>query len=464
MSRLKYLNNEDGSMALFDVGQVNQTGDRIVKEALVFVEGTHTDSAKRTHEFSAERVKKIVKNTNKFLAQGGRIPWQRDHLKTQDANLGDLEGPLELRVITEDDLPNPNLRDLVGRLGAFTKALVGKGKDVVDQVISKRISTLSPGIDVINDVIKEISATPTPAITGLSTFKLSDGPVTFDDLEKECSNMEQMREKFDDLTDKLWMLIDNITSSDTVAQTGSTPKDLVSKALEDYKSRVVKMLNFDSTTGVSSSAQGIPGNFDPNYLNKQQETGTTMYQEEDKYTSAFTMADLEDAMYQDAEFGYKKAITSAVKGLSQGKGIGNVAKTTGRKLMNATRGKVSRVAGKLKAVGNSVKNKVLTAMGGSPMAAPSKGVKMSTSQIKRTERAKTRFGVKNPGTTGAVYKGQSKASVIAQKGVESAQSTRMRAQAKAERKQARQQSKAEIRQAKQQAKQEKRAAKNTPRM
>src|SRR5574339_14673 len=75
----------------------NNTVARLAKKVLVMVEGNHTDSKGRSHEFSAHRVRELVQNTNKYIQRGGQIPWQKDHEKTQDSNIGRLESEQELR-------------------------------------------------------------------------------------------------------------------------------------------------------------------------------------------------------------------------------------------------------------------------------------------------------------------------------------------------------------------------------
>ena len=76
-------------------GEFSASSDRIEKAALLMVEGEHVDSKSRRHEFSASRVEEIAKNTNQLLSSGGRVPWQKDHSKRQDDNIGDLTGQVE---------------------------------------------------------------------------------------------------------------------------------------------------------------------------------------------------------------------------------------------------------------------------------------------------------------------------------------------------------------------------------
>lgn len=144
-----------------------------VKKALVLVEGHHEDSMGRPHYFSKDRVFRIAENTNSWFSKGNRIPWLTDHQKNQWSTIGDLDGHLQVRKVCPEDVPG--LPHLVGKLGVFADRLVGKGKDVVQKITDGIISTLSPGLDVAVDVIKEISATPTPAIAGLRIFRRGVG-------------------------------------------------------------------------------------------------------------------------------------------------------------------------------------------------------------------------------------------------------------------------------------------------
>jgi hypothetical protein len=151
---------------------INENKNEVIaKDALIFVEGSHVDARKTPHVFSRDRVLNIVKNTNDRIKQGYRIPWQLDHKKTQDANIGDLQGALYTKVIEDiDDLPNPEHTHLIGKLGVFAKNMIAKGADIVEKVKAKSISTLSPGIDPSTESIIEISATPYPAILGPALF------------------------------------------------------------------------------------------------------------------------------------------------------------------------------------------------------------------------------------------------------------------------------------------------------
>lgn len=250
--------------AAFDFGRAEfedgeEEGSVITKQALVMIEGTHIDSAKRKHQFPAERIQRIVANTNALLASGGRIPWQRDHQKTQSANIGDLDGPLEIRVITRKDLPHKGLGHLIGKVGAFATRLIAKGADVVKEVLAGRIKTLSPGIDVEDDIIREISATPTPAIVGLSTFRRGEDrearrrseftALTFDDMEAEIQDMDAVRGDFDALSNTFWELISSINEATEDELQGEDPTALQMQALDDYSVRIQALIGLNVQPG-----------------------------------------------------------------------------------------------------------------------------------------------------------------------------------------------------------------------
>lgn len=316
------------SSAEFETGE----DSTVIKKALVMVEGEHVDSAKKRHVFSPSRIQKIVENTNNFLAQGGRVPWQRDHKKDQESNIGDLEGPLEIRVITESDLPNKKLKHLVGKVGAFTTQLVAKGQEVVNELVAGRIKTLSPGIDIAHDLIREISATPTPAIVGLSVFSRAakqqegDFGLTFDEVEAEGEEEDQMKEMFEDLSDKFWIIITNITQATDEELQGQDPTDFIYQAIGDYSTRIEQLLGLGEDPNMGMAQQGIPGAQMPGYLPQQQG-----YANMSRYyggnaqpvLAAFSMSEMEALDGNMANFGRRAGSKDKTKRKSR---LGMVAK------------------------------------------------------------------------------------------------------------------------------------------
>lgn len=258
---------------------ISDSGDSfsLAKRALIFVEGEHRDSAGREHSFPPERIKKFVDNTNKFIASGGRLPFQKDHQKTQDFNIGDVEGELYTKVITEDDLPNPKYKHLVGKVGVFVDNIIGRGKEVVDQISQGLIKTLSPGLDPRTESFIEISATPTPAIIGPALFSSEGGFVdsliyfeapqnpNTEDRSKKAFSFEELAEKnkdrskleaeYNELSQGLFSILSSIgeASDEELVAADINPVEASYDAIEFFLS------NLELMFGLVDSEKEEPG-------------------------------------------------------------------------------------------------------------------------------------------------------------------------------------------------------------
>ena len=223
----------------------------ISKKALIIVEGNHTDNNGKKHSFTADDIEWFAESTNKFLENGGRVPWQEDHNKSQKNNIGDLESFIVTKTITNDDLPDPKLKSLVGKVGAFAMDLVGKGKDVVDQIRMGRIKTLSPGIDMRTGIIREISATPTPAIVGMSIFSRGNNhtAMTWEEAESVCEMDDSLREEYQEMTDTLWIIAGNIVNAHDDEIPMSNREAMFDEALQGFVERFSDLLGINDGLG-----------------------------------------------------------------------------------------------------------------------------------------------------------------------------------------------------------------------
>ena len=266
--------------------QINEEGESsLAKPALIFVEGQHTDSSKRTHHFTKGRIQRIVDNTNEFFKAGRRIPFQLDHKKDQQNNIGDVESEFYTKTITKDDLPDPRHTHLVGKLGVFVDKVVAKGKEVVQKILDKKITTLSPGIDPATESFIEVSATPIPAIVGPSLFskngETEDNIISFetsflgeetnkpraqkgkafsfDQLKELNKNMDEVRKEYTMASDGLFKILSDIHSSKEEELQGLNPVKASYDAIETFIEMMEEMFNLTSEEedkGVSES--GIP--------------------------------------------------------------------------------------------------------------------------------------------------------------------------------------------------------------
>ena len=238
----------------------------ISKKALIIVEGKHTDNSGKGHIFTPDDIEWFADSTNKFLESGGRIPWQEDHNKSQKHNLGDLESLIETKVITVEDLPDPKLKNLVGKVGAFATNLVGKGKDVVEQIKAGRIKTLSPAIDMATGIIREISATPTPAIVGMSVFSRGSSrgsnAVTWEEAESTKEFDDSLKEEYEELTDVLWNISLNILQASDEEVPINNREGMFDDALEGFAERFSELL------GITDKNTEFPVRGDVKKLNR----------------------------------------------------------------------------------------------------------------------------------------------------------------------------------------------------
>lgn len=242
-----------------------------VKKALVLVEGHHEDSQGRPHYFSKDRVFRIAENTNSWFSKGNRVPWLTDHQKSQWSTIGDLDGHLQVRKVRPEDVPD--LPHLVGKLGIFADRLVGKGKDVVQKITDGIISTLSPGLDVAVDVIKEISATPTPAIAGLRIFKRSGArrnanfALTWDEAEQESWDEDAAYEDAMSHFDMWWGMASQISQASDEELQGRDPEQLQIEALQGLTAKLAEAIGLsEPMVAQEVNATGVPPNSRANAL------------------------------------------------------------------------------------------------------------------------------------------------------------------------------------------------------
>lgn len=309
------------------------------KKALVLAEGTWTDSKKRTHVFDSERIEKIADNTNALFQNGTRIPFLEDHVKSQDKTIGDLNSHLIVREITEDDLPEGRFQNLVGKLGLFADDIVVKASHAIKQAQEGLLSTISPGVDIINDCIREISATPTPAIPGMSLFKRYDSDaefkaLTWDDLESSDEDFEPIRESIRDLTDKLTQILENIAKANEEDLQGAPAEALVMQAVQDFGGRLLEILGVDPEETDEDPNMMNPAMAGQEQMMAQQQANAIMQQQIGQgypyagysappYVAAFSMADM-------AEFFVGQQFLSSLgrKGLKFGKRAGLLTQET----------------------------------------------------------------------------------------------------------------------------------------
>ncbi len=265
LKKIAYFNT--GSV---DVNFVENDDGSISKRALVLAEGNWVDNRGRSHDFPAERIQRIAENSNGFFNDGIRIPIAKEHGKTIDDLVGDVNSPFVVKEITEEDLPNKRNKHLLGKLGIFCDDIVIRAKDTIEKVKNNIAKELSPGIDIMKDRIKEISIVGFPAIQGMSLFSegTMDGVFTLDDADAMSQDDEQLEEEFEDLSQKFFCVLKNIMKNEE--QLGENAGQMVEKAFADYEMRLRDLFGLtgeipeeDETVGDTQrngySLQNTPG-------------------------------------------------------------------------------------------------------------------------------------------------------------------------------------------------------------
>jgi Fe-S-cluster formation regulator IscX/YfhJ len=237
----------------------------LVKNAIILAEGQWTDNKKRDHKFDRERIIEIASNTNRNIDQGVRVPILRDHKKDQLNVIGDLEGNVELRELTEEDLPKGKFKNLIGKLAIVTKGIVIKAKSAIEQCKEGLLETISPGIDIKDNIIREISVTPTPAIPGMRLFSRFNREenmglkVRWEDIEKNREEVEEVLNELDDLHDKFKELIESILTTESFEI--DNKDELLLEAVKGYMIRLVEELDIQEKEDSEEYEQTKPSQF-----------------------------------------------------------------------------------------------------------------------------------------------------------------------------------------------------------
>lgn len=243
----------------------------LIKTALIAVEGTFKDSNSTPHVFTSDRLNKIADFTNKALETGNIIPVCLDHNKSVHTTVGRLgeNAAAFTKVIEEQDLPNPKARHLLGKVGLFLSDVVIQTFDAVEKVANKIVTSVSMGLnlDPADHRVMELSLVPIPAIPHMGLFKKGDVGIsddslnnafTWEDLEGASQTLEIIKDDYDDLTEKLWTLLNNIYTSEVadISDIDGT-KTYVTTALNGFSLRLLDVLGLaDNSTVQGADATG----------------------------------------------------------------------------------------------------------------------------------------------------------------------------------------------------------------
>ncbi len=282
----------------------------LTKKALVLIEGEQTDSNQRKHVFTPERLALIAQKTNNYLNSGNRLPIIQDHRKEQNSVIGDVTGEFFLKEITEKDLYNPKLKDLVGKVGLFATEVAIRSKKAIEQAREGLLSTISAGLNLATEEIREISAVPLPAIRGCAMFsKYKKGnakfALTLADAESEATDLAELKEALDSVTDKFWDVIISISEASEDELGDVNPKELQYQAISDYAERIVDLLGLNAPDEAELLQQQLGEGVAQPVMNNQygrMPVAPTRSYNNNEILAAFSMSDMEKIVGANAEF------------------------------------------------------------------------------------------------------------------------------------------------------------------
>jgi hypothetical protein len=198
--------------------------------ALLFYEGTHTDSLGKRSTYSADKIRKIADATNEFLSSGRRARFFADHEYSQKNVLGSIVGQVEAREI--DTVPHEGMTGLIGKVGIYASIEIS-GEENVVAYKDGRIKEISVGIDLdgksfgIKNAIYELSAVGIPALAGAALFAK-----TLSDSLSEM-NAEEAQYRLMEALDRVWWAFRR-TISDIGEAGGDTASAEMLQAARDF--------------------------------------------------------------------------------------------------------------------------------------------------------------------------------------------------------------------------------------
>lgn len=250
----------DGIGGLCQFSENNQSGE-LIKNALVLIEGTHKDNQGVVHEFPSDRILRIAQRTNAAMSQGYEIPLMSDHSKQLIGTDGELKklgifvSPFECRVIRQEDLPNPKMQHLIGKLGAFSRAKI---LNKVREVESSLIKLLSPGVDLVNERLAEVSAVAFPAIHGPALFAAQIQDLSFASVKEEQGNFKRQREELSEEFEILLQTIQRIQKASPEQLVAVSPDQLLVTAIDAFTAEIKRYFGLENPQSQNPSTEQTP--------------------------------------------------------------------------------------------------------------------------------------------------------------------------------------------------------------
>lgn len=226
--------------------------------ALCAHEGQFTSQSGTRKKFTPKLLNTIAAASNEHLESGEQTPlFFGNHDFDPTNKVGFVVGPYEGKVITETDLPDPKLTDLIGKYGIFTQIeLLDDG--AIAKYQSKLIKPISMSVDYdgerfTKNAIFEISIVGLAAFPGAQLFSKSKSSMKID-FKAMAAQALELRESYGltmdkelaegELMPKLYKLFEAFTS---------VIREIDEEELEDSeRQRLIQQAISDLSIGVAS--------------------------------------------------------------------------------------------------------------------------------------------------------------------------------------------------------------------
>lgn len=392
--------------------EVSSDEDKLIKEGLIFystLENTpHVDSRKVAHDFSPDKIYKLVENTNRHfdMSEVG-IPVLTEHKKDVNNVVGFIESPVEARVIDEAYTKgNPKLKHLLGRVGVFVKDVVIKTPEVIDKMKRGLAKTVSAGIDLDSFSIKELSLVALPAIPNATLFSYhgsknrtnmkkvknknllankgyseSNYALSLDEAISASQTLEQQREEALKLFNAFLEVIEDANEIDEeeMASMGiQDPSEVIQSAIDDLSAKLGDMF-----------LGGMPEEQAPVPTQPARPPAAR-----GRFNSPSEIAMFYTGQGYTAEFGYRQAISGAFKQLRNrnmtGKSVGQIGSQFASKIGNATRGKLKSVSNAM----GRIKNTFTGGVAPNTIPGIATGLRLRKNQLAKQQSQVEKYGKK----------------------------------------------------------------------
>ena len=240
----------------------------LIKKGLIFYSTEenkpHKDSKGREFFFTDRDIKRLVENTNNYLSYSSGIPIFTEHNKDVNNQVGEIDEPLDVRQITEDDInSNPKWEHLLGRWGVFSDSVRIMDDDLIDKINRGLSKTLSAGIDLKNFHIREVSLVGIPAIPNTVLFHDDMGNIVnfnallLDEALKDKDESGKQRQQAQKIFDTLLDVLDNVKSVSSQDEVeGNMQKDvLIQQNLSQFQEKVLEMYKVSKDEQVQNNNQ-----------------------------------------------------------------------------------------------------------------------------------------------------------------------------------------------------------------